>query len=158
MTADRGRRRKQSIRPGAFTYALEDEAREILLQVGDDAGQVLGSRRAGTLELEDGPDALTFHVPTLPDTGPARDLAALLDAGTVAPGVLPFYRVPPADVVADAVTVEPEPGNPGVEIEVLHNVLLTALSIRYRAPRGNPGVVERRRRNAPAVARRRLWL
>ena len=39
----------------------------------------------------------------------------LLTAGTIAPGVVAFYRVPPADVVPDAVTIEADPQNPDVE-------------------------------------------
>ena len=69
-----------------------------------------------------------------------------------------FYRIPPADVVPNAVTIETEPDT-GVEIAVINSAILTALSIRYRAPRGNPGTVERRGAATPATpARRRVWL
>ena len=155
VTADRGRRRKQRIRPGAFRHALRDPDREITLQIGDDAGAVLGSRKAGSLTLQDGPAGLDFEVPRLPSTTAVRDFAALLDAGTIRPGVVPFFRVPPADVVPDAVTYEADPEAPGVEIEVIRRALLTALSIRYRAPRGAPGVVERRAAERPC---RWWWL
>ena len=165
VTADRGRVRKQSISVGAFRFTLDDADREIILQIGDDAGAVLGSRRAGTLALVDTPEALTFEVDRLPDTTAARDFAALLDAGTIAPGVLPFFRIPPADVVADATHIETDPDNPEVEIEVIDSAVLTALSIRYRAPRGNPGELERRNhrdrervRAERAQRGRRLWL
>ena len=165
VTADRGVLRKQMFRAGAFDEALRDETREILVQLGDDAGQVLASRRAGTLTLADTAEALTFEIASLPDTSYAADFAALLDAGAIAPGVLPFFRIPPADVVPDATERIPDPDNPGVEIEVLHNVLLTALSIRYRAPRGNPGEIERRNHRDRERARtersargRRFWL
>ena len=165
MTADRGKVRKEQFRAGAFAYTLEDAAREVLVQIGDDAGQVLGSRRAGSLTLTDSDGGLSFEVPELPPTTYARDFAALLEAGTIEPGVVAFYRVPPADVVPGAVELVPDPGNADVQIRVVHAALLTALSIRYRAPRGNPGTVERRhhrdrerQRTERAARGRRLWL
>ena len=125
----------------------------------------MASRRAGTLLLIDGDDALSFEVDALPATSYADDFAALLDSAAIAPGVLPFFRVPPADVVPNATERIPDPDNPGVEIEALRNVLLTALSVRYRAPRGNPGEIERRNhrdrervRAERAQGGRRLWL
>ena len=142
VTSDRGTTRKELFSPGAFRYALEDEGREILLQIGDDAGQVLASRRAGTLTLKDTPAALLFEVEELPNTSYARDFAALLEAETVAAGVLPFFRIPPADVVPDAERLEPDDENPDVMV---------------RVARGNPGEIERRVLT-PAPRRRRPWL
>ena len=165
VTADRGKVRKEAFRPGAFEYSLADEGREILLQIGDDAGQVLASRRAGTLALSDTDEGLEFAVETLPETSYADDFRALLEAGTIAPGVLAMYRIPPADVVPGAVELEPDEDNPDVQIRVVSHAILTALSIRYRAPRGNPGSVERRnqrdreRQRAERSHRsRRVWL
>ena len=159
VTADRGKRRKERFAPGVFDDTLDDLSREIVIQIGDDAGQVLGARRAGSATFTDTPAGLEFDVPELPATSYARDFMALLTAGTIAPGLVAFYRVPPADAVADAVTIETEPDT-GVEIAVINSAVLTALSIRYRAPRGNPGTVERRGivTPAPAPARRRVWL
>ena len=165
VTADRGKRRKQSISVGAFKYGLDDLEREIVAQLGDDAGQILGSRRAGSLILNDTAEGLEFEIPELPRTSYADDFAALLDAGTILPGVVPFFTRPPADVVPGAVTFEVDPDNQDVQIEVIHNALLTALSVRFRAPRGNPGEVERRnvrdreRVRAERASRRgRFWL
>ena len=166
VTADRGRVRKERVRPGAFAYALEDESREIILQIGDDAGQVLGSRRAGSLILNDTKEALEFEVETLPATSYADDLVALLDSDTIAPGVVPFFRIPPPEVVPDAAYLEPDAENPNdVEVRVIASAVLTALSLRYRAPRGNPGEVERRHhrdrervRTERASRGRRVWL
>ena len=144
VTRDRGDVRKEEFAAGAFDFTLRDPGREVLLQIGDDAGQVLGSKRAGTLRLRDTPEALTFDVETLPDTTYARDLRALLADGTIAPGVLPLFRRPPADVVPNATELREDPDAPGVRIERINSAVLTALSLRYRAPRGNPGVVEAR--------------
>ena len=123
VTADRGTVRKEMFLPSAFEYTLQDEGREILLQLGDDAGQVLASRRAGTLEIENTPEALLFEVETLPDTTYARDFRALLEAGTIAPGVLAMYRIPPADVVPDAERTEPDSENPDVKVRVIEAAL-----------------------------------
>gem|GEM_PF-172787 len=157
VTADRGEVRKERLAPGVFEYVMQDPGREVLLHLGDDAGQVLASRRAGTLLLTDTDEGLRFEVEALPDTTYARDFRELLRAGTIAPGVLPFFRVPPADVVPDAEVLEPEAGNPDVQVRVIRSAVLTALSVRYRAPSGNPGVVEQRAAPAPRP-RRRLWL
>ena len=67
-------------------------------------------------------------------------------------------RIPPADVVPDAVEIVTEPGT-GVEIEVVNRAVSCK---RYRdresrAPRGNGGRVEKRRAVTPA-RRSRLWL
>ena len=138
--------RKSRIRPGAFKFALEDETREIQLLMGADFDRPLASKLAGTLDLEDGPEALAFRVERLPDTSYVRDFRAQLAAGAAQFGVRPLYRIPPAETVADAVSIVPEAGNPGVNIEVVNEAVLTGLAVVSRAPRGNPGQVSRRRR------------
>ena len=60
--------RKERFEPGAFDYTLQDESREVVLQIGDDAGQVLGSRLAGSLILNDSAEG-----PELPRTDAATD-------------------------------------------------------------------------------------
>ena len=112
--ADSGRVRKRRIKAGAFDFALLDETREITLILGD-YSRPLASRLAGSLTVESTADALTFNAASLPDTSYVRDFRTLLAAGSIAPGVVPFYRIPPSDVVTDAVTTEPEEGNPGSE-------------------------------------------
>ena len=143
-------------------FAFSDYLRgsgDTRLNVMHERDLTVATRRAGSLVLTDTPAGLEFDVPELPATSYARDFMALLTAGTIAPGLVAFYRIPPADVVPDAVTIETEPDT-GVEIAVINSAILTALSIRYRAPRGNPGTVERRGivTPAPAPARRRVWL
>ena len=138
--------RKSRIRPGAFRFALEDSEREIQLLMGRDYDRPLGSKLAGTLDLDDGPEALAFRVARLPDTSYVRDFRAQLEGGAARFGVAPLYRIPPAETVADAVSIIPEAGNASVNIEVVNQAVLTGLSIVTRAPRGNPGLVARRRR------------
>ena len=138
--------RKGRVRPGAFRFALEDETREIQLLMGRAYDRPLGSKLAGTLELEDGPEALAFRVARLPDTSYVRDFRAQLEGGAAQFGVAPLYRIPPPEVVKDAVSIVPEAGNPGVNIEVVNEAVLTGLSVVTRPPRGNPGTIARRRR------------
>ena len=151
VTSDRAETRQSStrksrIRPGAFRFALEDETREIQLLMGRDYDRPLGSKLAGSLELDDGPEALAFRVERLPDTSYVRDFRAQLEGGAARFGVSPLYRIPPAETVADAVSIIPEVGNAGVNIEVVNQAVLTGLSVVTRAPRGNPGSIARRRR------------
>ena len=182
VTRDRGTRRKTRVRPGAFSWQLEefqrvqeelqesiaeaiesgaadavrDRAREVQLLAGRSYDAPLASLRTGTLKLEDGPDALRFEVDRLPDTTYARDLGAAMDARSADYGVDLLYSIPPADVLPDAVSIETEPGT-GVEVEVVQKGILQAIAVVSRAPRGNGGMVERRRIVTPA-RRFRVWL
>ena len=138
----RGGARKQRIMPGAFRFALQDESREIQLLLGRDYARPLASRQAGTRELIDGPDALRFKVERLPETTYVADFRAQQEAGAAVFGVAPMFRIPPSDVVPDALVYAPEPAaDGGAIIETVHEAVLTALAIVSRAPRGNPGVV-----------------
>ena len=164
VIADSGRRRKQRIRPGAFAFALQRPDREINLILGSPE-RPLASKQAGTLQLEDGPDALRFRVNRLPQVSYALDFLGLLRAGSIVAGLVPFFLIPPPDVVPDAETEEEEEGNPGIFRSVVHAGLLTALAIMFRAPRGNPGEISTRGaspQDPPALVipkrRRRQWL
>ena len=164
VIADSGRRRKQRVRPGAFAFALQRPDREINLILGSPE-RPLASKQAGTLQLEDGPDALRFRVDRLPQVSYALDFLGLLRAGSVVAGLVPFFLVPPPDVVPDA--EEEEEAGSGIFRHIINAGLLTALAIMFRAPRGNPGEVSTR---AGALAddlpqgqdkparRRRQWL
>ena len=68
---DRGRVRKEKFEPRAFRFAIDQEPdRRIDLLVGHDYGKPLASRQAGTLNIEDGTDAVTFEA-RLPDDPPS---------------------------------------------------------------------------------------
>ena len=179
VTRDRGRRRKVRVRSGAFSWQLErfselqeelqesiaeaiegaaaeavrDRAREVQLLAGRNYDQPLASLRTGTLRLEDSDEALRFSVEELPATSYATDLRAGMDSGAADFGVDLLYSIPP---VSDAVEIVTEPGT-GVEIEVVQKGILQAIAVVSRAPRGNGGLVERRRAVTPA-RRSRLWL
>ena len=183
VVSDRGARRKVRVGPGAFSWQLEafeqaqeelsetiseaikkgtveaeafrDQAREVQLLAGRSYDAPLASLRTGTLKLTDTPEALRFEVDRLPDTTAARDLRAAMDAGAADFGVDVLYSIPPASAVPDALEIIAEPDNPGVQIEIVRSGILQAIAIVSRAPRGNGGIVERRR---VTPARRRIWL
>ena len=138
--------RKQRIAPRAFEFAIGAPDREIQLLAGQSFDNPLASKLTGSLVLEDTPEFLGFRVETLPDTQAARDLRAAMASGAARPGVRPYFNIPPPETVPGAVEIIPEPGNPGVNIEVVNQAVLTALAVVFRAPRGNPGQVSRRRR------------
>ena len=141
--------RKQRVAPRAFSFTLGAPDRDIQLLAGRSGDNVLASKLSGTLILTDSPEALRFRVERLPETQAARDLRAVLAADAAEPGIQPLFRIPPPETVPEAVEIIPEPGNPGVFIEVVRQAVLTAIAVVYRPPRGNPGEVARRRR---------LWL
>ncbi len=165
VIADTGRRRKQRIEPGAFEFAIRQPDREINLLLGSPE-RPLASKMAGTLQLQDTPDALNFSVRRLPQTSYAVDFLALLRARAIIPGIVPFFLI--AAGVADAERDEEEEGNPGVYRHVVAAAVLTGLAIMFRAPRGNPGEVNTRADDDDAIEetpaglvvpkRKRLWL
>ena len=141
--------RKERVKPGAFSYAINAPDREINLVLGDNS-RPLGSKKSGSLILEDTPTALKFKVEKLPRTSYTADFLGMLRAGTITPGVIPLFSPTPTSVAArlfsdglGATITEPEKGNPGVLRRVVCSGLLTALSILFRPPRGNPGAVAR---------------
>ena len=159
---NRGRKRKQTVRPGAFRFAIQDETREINLLLGRDYDKPLASKQAGTLNLIDTPEGLEFAVDALPDTSYVRDFRAGLSSGAFVAGVAALYAIPPLAVVPGATELIPDPDNPDVDIEVVNQAVLTALAVVTRPPRGNPGEVSERAAEAALVAgkqrRRRVWL
>ena len=138
VISDSGKVRKQRFRPGAFKYAIEDKTREINLVLGS-PDKPLASKMAGSLEITDTPTALKFRVKRLPKTSYARDFLGLLKAGSIAPGIVPFFNRVPKSISKDADFEEEEEKGSGVFRRVVNSGVLTALSILMRPPRGNPG-------------------
>ena len=139
--------RKRRYAPRAFEFAIGAPDREIQLLAGRGSGDnVIASKLAGSLLLDDTPTSLNFRTERLPDTTAARDLRAILSSDAASPGVEPLYHLPPPDAVLEPVEVIPEVGNEGVDIEIVRDAVLYGLAIVFRAPRGNPGEVSRRRR------------
>ena len=149
IIAATGKVRKERVKAGAFDYAIRAKDREINLVLGDNS-RPLGSKKAGSLILESTPTALRFAVPKLPRTSYVSDFLGMLRSGSIVPGVVPFFSPTPASVARRlfanglAVEQEEEEGNKGIFRRVVKSGLLTALSIMFRARRGNPGAVTRR--------------
>lgn len=134
VLSDRGTVRKETIKPGAFDYALKDPARDVNLLVGHSFDRPVASKLGGSLTFEDGEEFLQF-VATIPE-GAERashitDLLIMLGSGLIK-GISPGFRVPPKDVVPNAEKLIPEPGNPGVMIRQLFQLLLYELSFVTR--------------------------
>ena len=131
---DRGRVRKERFAPRAFSHAVEDEEREINLLSGHTFAQPLASKQRGSLRLSDSDDSLDFEATLPPENDQPswmRD-AVLAVRGGLINGISPGFRVPPASAVANAVTLIPEPGNPGVSIRLIRQALLYELSLVTR--------------------------
>ena len=155
---DRGRVRKERFEPGAFRYAIEDDLRQIDVLVGHDFGKPLASRKAGTLIIEDGADAVTFEA-RLPDDPPSWviDAERAIAAGLMT-GLSPGFSVPPASAVPDAERLEDEPGNPGVQIRVIRAAVLREFSIVTAPAYADAAVDLRAETPMPVQRRRRVWL
>ena len=112
----------------------ELERRNVHILAGHDFNKPLGSMLAGSARVVDGDDALRFEV-DLPDAADQpshmRDAVAMVRSG-LAGGISPGFRVPPRNAVPDAETLEPERGNPGVDIRVIRQAVLYELSIVTR--------------------------
>ena len=156
---DRGRVRKETFEPRAFRNAIEDEARQIDVLVGHDYGKPIASRKAGTLQIADGEDGVTFEA-QLPDDPPSwiTDAERAVAAGLMV-GLSPGFTVPPASAVPDAERLEPEPGNPGVQIRVIREAVLREFSVVTSAAYTDATVDLRAEDFGRAPnRRRRLWL
>lgn len=128
---DRGTVRKESIEPGAFSFSINAPDRDVHLLVGHSYDKPIASKEAGTLEFNDTEDFLEFIAQIPPGAERAThitDLLIMLGAGLIK-GVSPGFRVPPKDVVPGAEKLIPEPGNPGVMIRQLFQLVLYELSL-----------------------------
>lgn len=131
----RGRPRKETFASRAFSYNVAREDIDISLLVGHSFDKPLASRKAGTLELTDTDDALSFTAiitRAVAETSFARDALALIAAG-LAVGLSPGFRIPPERAVPDAEKVEEEdPALGSALIRTITAALLYELSIVTR--------------------------
>lgn len=131
----RGRPRKERFAPRAFAYNVEREEIDIHVLVGHDYGKPLASRSAGTLDLRDSDEALTFEAVitrAIAETSHARDALAMIGAG-LAVGLSPGFRIPPERAVPDAEKVEEEdPSEGNALIRTITAALLYELSVVTR--------------------------
>jgi HK97 family phage prohead protease len=127
-----GRPRKERFAPRAFAYNVEREDVDVRLLVGHDFGKPLARRGAGTLDLQDGDEALTFTA-TIPidmeEVTYVRDFLAGHSAGLVR-GISPGFRVPPRRTVPNAERVDEEdPAEGRALIRTIMQALLFELSV-----------------------------
>ena len=159
--SDRGRTRKETFSPRAFSYAIEESDREINILLGHSFDRPIGSKRAGTAVFEDTDEALTWRVEIPPpDDQPTylRDFLAAFGGGMVVPGVSPGFRVPPTATVPGAEELVPEEGNPGVMVRVINAAVLYEMSIVTRAAYDETSVDLRSWMNDAPAPRIRRWL
>ena len=135
-----GRPRKEVIAPRAFAYRVDRPEEDIHLLLGHSYDRPLASRKAGTLEITDGNDALTFAAtitPEIADTTHGRDALAMIAAG-LAVGISPGFRLPPKRAVPEPEKIEdeghdPENGAHNAIIRTVMSALLYELSVVTRA-------------------------
>ena len=134
-----GRPRKEVIAPRAFGFRVDDPKEDIHLLVGHSYDRPLASRGAGTLELTDGDDALTFTATISEDmqrVSYVQDALTAMAAGLIV-GISPGFRLPPKRAVAQPEKVEdegfdPENGAHNAIIRTVMQALLYELSIVTR--------------------------
>jgi HK97 family phage prohead protease len=127
-----GRPRKEQFASRAFAYNVEHKEVDIRLLVGHEFSKPLASRGAGTLDLQDGEDALTFQAiitEELQEASWVRDFFAGYAAGLIL-GLSPGFRIPPERVAPDAEKVEEEDPSEGMAlIRTIFQALLFELSV-----------------------------
>ncbi len=129
-----GRPKKELFAPGAFRHSIET-GQEVHLLVGHSFDRPLASRSAGSLELEDTPEALVFNAviaATMMGVTHVRDALASLDAGLIA-GISPGFRMPPLQTVPNAEEVtEEDPSEGRALIRTVREAILFELSLVTR--------------------------
>lgn len=120
---------------------------DVSLIRGHNFDRPLASRGFGSLVLSTTPRELRFRA-FLPDVDhqPAYMAETLrMIRGGLIVGVSPGFRLPPAARVPNAERLVPEPGNPGVQIRELADVVLYELSLVSRPAYGSSVVTLDRR-------------
>ena len=184
---DRGSVRKERIGPDAFAWQINqmgrlqdelagvlsgavDEARAQVLRqeierrnvhilAGHDFDKPLGDLARGTARVTSDKKAVKFEVDLPADADQPtymRDTVKQIN-GKLAGGISPGFRVPPRTTVAQAERLEPEPGNPAVQVRVIEKAVLYELSIVAR-PAYSDTALDVRTDTEPEPERRRVWL
>lgn len=162
-----GRPRMEKFAPGAFSHTVADEEADVLFLSGHRFDKPLASRSAGTLKLNDTPEALEFEarvIREIAETSHGRDALALLEAG-LATGISPGFRMPPERAVpreqAEKIEEEPmrpERGQHGALIRTIMAAILFELSIVTRPAYPEAQVEERCWTVSSAAPKRRRLL
>jgi HK97 family phage prohead protease len=128
----RGRPQKERVASKAFSYRVERPSEDIHLLIGHDYNRPLASRGAGTLDLADSDEALSFEaaiVPAVLDAPYGRDFLGAFESGLMR-GISPGFRIPPPRTVPDAEKIEEEDPKEGTAlIRTIFAALLYELSL-----------------------------
>ena len=185
---NKGRVRKERIGPDAFGWQIRefaklqeklgdaitnafDEARVQLLRqelerrnihvlAGHSYDRPMGDMLRSGARVTSTKDAIDFEI-DLPDVadmpGYMKDTIAMIRSGLIG-GISPGFRVPPKGVVPNGERLEPEPGNPAVQVRVIENAVLSELSIVTRPAYSETDVDVRAQLEAIPQRRLRVWL
>jgi HK97 family phage prohead protease len=141
-----GRPRKEAFAPRAFAYRVERPEEDIHLLIGHSYDRPLASRGAGTLDLTDSDDALTFAATLtaeMQEVSYVRDFLAAMRAGLIV-GISPGFRIPPERAVPNAEKVEEENPAEGMAlIRTIFAALLYELSVVTRPAYDETKIEER---------------
>lgn len=184
---NKGRIRKERIGPDAFGWQIREfsklqdelattisnavdearvqiirqelERRNIHVLAGHSYDRPMGDMLRSGARVTSTREAVDFEI-DLPDEadqpGYMKDAIAMIRAGLIG-GISPGFRVPPRAVVPDGERLEPEPGNPAVQVRVIENAVLSELSIVTR-PAYSDTDVDVRALEIVAQRRPRVWL
>lgn len=126
-----GRPRKEIIAPRAFGFRVDNPNEDIRFLLGHNYDKPLASRAAGTLDIRDGDEALTFDATITDEMQGAsyvQDFLRGLASGLIL-GLSPGFRIPPPRTVPNAETVEEEdPAEGRALIRTVHQALLYEVS------------------------------
>jgi len=155
----RGRPRKEIIAPRAFNFRINDQSQDIHILVGHSYDRPLASRSAGTLDIKDSNEAVTFVATiasALETASWVQDALSALDAGLIG-GISPGFRLPPERAVKKPETIEEEPVDPergmhGAIIRTVNDALLYEMSLVTVPAYDDTEVEETRNWNARACA------
>jgi hypothetical protein len=141
-----GRPRKEVIASRAFAYRVDRPEEDIHLLIGHSYDRPLASRGAGTLELQDSDDALTFTASITQEMQQVSyviDFLAAMRAGLIV-GISPGFRIPPERAVPQAEKVEEEDPAEGLAlIRTIFAALLYELSVVTRPAYDETQIEER---------------
>lgn len=126
-----GRPRKEVIAPRAFAYRVNKPEEDIHLLVGHSYDRPLASRGAGTLDLADSDDALTFEARITEEmqaVSYVQDFLNAFAAGLIM-GISPGFRLPPKRAVPNPEQIEDEGHDPanGMHNAIIRTVLAALL-------------------------------
>lgn len=126
-----GRPKKEVIAPRAFAYRVERPEEDIHLLVGHSFDKPLASRGAGTLDIADSDDALTFTATIteeMQEVSYVQDILAGIAAGLTL-GISPGFRLPPKRAVPEPEQIEDEGHDPenGAHNAIIRTILAALL-------------------------------